>query len=385
MNYRKKWSALLCVLALVVTLFSFDAKPTEVFAKSSSALKEEQQEEQEKLDAMKEQKQELEQELGDMKSDLSETSDKVLQLSTDIDMLEKQIEVTQASLEEAQKKENEQYEQMKLRIQFMYESSSNGQLNYILGAGSISDFLNRTEYISSLTSYDRNLLDSFVATRNEIAAAKKKLEEDKASLLASKEEMEQQKETLLASIENQKSEISQTEDNISDQSDKVDELEKQIKIMIAYENKLKEQQMANKPDVSNLVKISLKEREESMPTWGRIVTPRAGEEELLAAIIYCEAGDEPYEGMVAVGTVVLNRVNSQFFPNTITDVIYSPGQFTPVWSGRLSVVMSKGLTTDACRRAAREVLDGNFTGTWLYFCTVRPSVTGDLIGTQVFY
>ena len=63
MNYRKKWSALLCVLALVVTLFSFDAKPTEVFAKSSSALKEEQQEEQEKLDAMKEQKQELEQEL----------------------------------------------------------------------------------------------------------------------------------------------------------------------------------------------------------------------------------------------------------------------------------------------------------------------------------
>ena len=330
MNYRKKWSALLCVLALVVTLFSFDAKPTEVFAKSSSALKEEQQEEQEKLDAMKEQKQELEQELGDMKSDLSETSDKVLQLSTDIDMLEKQIEVTQASLEEAQKRPNEQYEQMKLRIQFMYESSSNGQLNYILGAGSISDFLNRTEYISSLTSYDRNLLDSFVATRNEIAAAKKKLEEDKASLLASKEEMEQQKETLLASIENQKSEISQTEDNISDQSDKVDELEKQIKIMIAYENKLKEQQMANKPDVSNLVKISLKEREESMPTWGRIVTPRAGEEELLAAIIYCEAGDEPYEGMVAVGTVVLNRVNSQFFPNTITDVIYSPGQFTPV-------------------------------------------------------
>ena len=55
----------------------------------------------------------------------------------------------------------------------------------------------------------------------------------------------------------------------------------------------------------------------------------ASEQELLAALIYCEAGNQPYEGQVAVGAVVMNRVKSGVYPNTITDVIYQSGQFGP--------------------------------------------------------
>ena len=51
----------------------------------------------------------------------------------------------------------------------------------------------------------------------------------------------------------------------------------------------------------------------------------AEEKELLAALIFCEAGNQPYEGQVAVGAVVMNRVNSGQFPDTITDVIYQSG------------------------------------------------------------
>lgn len=382
MTMKKKWCAVGTILAITMLTMMPVHQSAKVYGKTSQQLKEEQKKEQELLNQMEEEKKNLENELGGMNSELKNVSDQVLALTTQIEQLEKQIEMTTADLEEAQKKADEQYEQMKLRIQYMYESSSENQLGYIMGVASFSEVLNRAEYISDLTGYDRNLMDEFIANRDQIAATKEQLQKDKEAVEQSKLQLEEQKAGLLASIEKQKQEINDTTGDIANQESKMEELAKQIQIMIAYEKKMEE---AKKPDVSAQVKHSLEQREQSKDSWGKIVVPAEGEEELLAAIIYCEAGGEPYEGMVAVGTVVLNRVNSPFFKNTITDVIYSPGQFTPVWSGRLSVVMENNLTTDACRKAAREVLEGNFMGDWLYFCTVRPSVTGDQIGGHVFY
>ena len=59
---------------------------------------------------------------------------------------------------------------------------------------------------------------------------------------------------------------------------------------------------------------------------------------LLAALIQCEAACQPYEGQVAVGAVVMNRVNSGAYPNTIAGVIYASGQFTPTRSNRVETL-----------------------------------------------
>ena len=59
----------------------------------------------------------------------------------------------------------------------------------------------------------------------------------------------------------------------------------------------------------------------------------------MAAIIYCEAGAEPYQGKVAVGAVIMNRVRSSRFPNTISGVIYQKGQFGPAITGKLGRVL----------------------------------------------
>lgn len=92
------------------------------------------------------------------------------------------------------------------------------------------------------------------------------------------------------------------------------------------------------------------------------------DKELLAALIYCEAGGEPYEGQVAVGAVVLNRVRSGIFPGTISDVIYAKGQFGPAITGKLGRVMAGGKTTESCRQAAEAALAGeNPIGDALYF------------------
>lgn len=104
---------------------------------------------------------------------------------------------------------------------------------------------------------------------------------------------------------------------------------------------------------------------------------------LLAAIIYCEAGNQSREGKIAVGAVVLNRVASSSFPNTIHDVIYQSGQFTPAYSGALAGALANGVPGD-CVEAAQAALNGeNPVGGALYFNT--GSGKGTKIGAHQFY
>lgn len=100
------------------------------------------------------------------------------------------------------------------------------------------------------------------------------------------------------------------------------------------------------------------------------VNASASEQELLAALIFCEAGNQPYDGQVAVGAVVMNRVRSGSFPDTITDVIYQSGQFTPAMTGWLdSVIASDGYTDSAMQAAADALAGSNPIGDCLYFST----------------
>lgn len=109
----------------------------------------------------------------------------------------------------------------------------------------------------------------------------------------------------------------------------------------------------------------------------------ADDTSLLAALIYCEAGNQSYEGMVAVGAVVLNRVASPSFPSTIHDVIYQSGQFTPAYSGALASALANGVPS-ACYDAAAAALNGeNPVGGALYFNT--GSGKGTKIGAHQFY
>ena len=100
------------------------------------------------------------------------------------------------------------------------------------------------------------------------------------------------------------------------------------------------------------------------------VNASASEQELLAALIFCEAGNQPYDGQVAVGAVVMNRVRSGSFPDTITDVIYQSGQFTPAMTGWLDPVLASDDYTDSAMQAAADALAGsNPIGDCLYFST----------------
>ncbi len=105
---------------------------------------------------------------------------------------------------------------------------------------------------------------------------------------------------------------------------------------------------------------------------------------LLASLIYCEARGESYEGMQAVGAVVMNRVRSQAYPNTVYDVIFASGQFSPAMSGSLQKIYAQG-PSSICYQAAQEALDGySNVGEMTHFRR-KGSKEGFVIGNHVFY
>lgn len=133
--------------------------------------------------------------------------------------------------------------------------------------------------------------------------------------------------------------------------------------------------------------IKVREREEAerkrLANQGA-VSADADELKLLGALIYCEAGNQSYEGMVAVGAVVMNRVRSGAYPNTIYSVIYASGQFTPAMTGKVAKVYA-GNVPELCMQAAQAAINGETTvGDATHFRRAGKH-DGYVLGDHVFW
>ena len=114
------------------------------------------------------------------------------------------------------------------------------------------------------------------------------------------------------------------------------------------------------------------------------VAADADELRLLGALIYCEAGNQSYEGMVGVGAVVMNRVRSGAYPNTIHSVIYASGQFTPAMTGKVARVY-EGNVPELCMKAAQAAINGETTvGDATHFRRAGKR-EGYILGDHVFW
>ncbi|MGN0351637.1 MAG: cell wall hydrolase [Roseburia sp.] len=120
-------------------------------------------------------------------------------------------------------------------------------------------------------------------------------------------------------------------------------------------------------------------------TQNAAVAASADDVTLLAAIIQCEAGNECYEGQLAVGAVVMNRVRSGGYPGSIYDVIFQSGQFTPAGNGKVASVVASGPCA-SCMQAAQEAINGvDNTGGATSFRPTRSGHAGTVIGNHVFF
>ncbi len=117
----------------------------------------------------------LQDQLNQVVQKLSDLEDKLVETQQKIDKAKKDLKA-------AQKREKKQYEDMKLRIQYMYEDGNTSMVEGLLENSSIADVMSQAEYISDVNSYDRKKLDEYIATKQKIAELKSDLEKSKVSL-----------------------------------------------------------------------------------------------------------------------------------------------------------------------------------------------------------
>jgi spore germination cell wall hydrolase CwlJ-like protein len=389
-----------------------------IFPLADSVQDLEQQQEQAQKDAkeLEDAKKKLSDSLASMDMELLDLSNDVNDLEEEISLTETEIAEAEAALADTQEDAEKQYDDMKLRIRYMYENGGTFSWASIFSAKSFAEALNRAEYALDLMSADRRLMEQYKNTLQQMEEERAALEEKRSELLSAKEKLNEKKEVLLASIETAQSDMDETDAQIAEKKADLSDIADQIAAMEEYERKLEEQKAKEAAEEQARIKAEEEAKRKAEEEAARQEENNAGEggnaddsagstpssdgyylhtttpvqvtaeeEELFAAIIYCEAGGESYEGQFAVASVVVNRINSPLFPNNMTDVIYQKGQFTPASSGRLAVALERGLATESCRTAAREALAGNICGDWLYFCVNTGTIDGTVIGAGVFY
>ena len=154
-----------------------------------------------------------------------------------------------------------------------------------------------------------------------------------------------------------------------------------VEAKIAYEAKLEEERRA--AEEAERIAREKAEAEAAAAAQAEAEAAQQAEKELLASLIFCEAGNQPYEGQVAVGAVVINRINSSSYPDTMEEVIYQSGQFSPAMSGWLDRVRANQGYTEAAMQAAEDALAGsNPIGDCLYFSV---GGYGTRIGDHLFH
>ena len=312
-----------------------------------------------KVDRLEQETSDLQNELNTLNQKLNKLSSEVNNLTTKIQATEDAIAKTSLDLSAAKLNQEIQYKSMKKRIQYMYEKGNNSLLHLLCSSQSMSEFLNNTEFVKNVTEYDRNMLMQLQEEYETIEQKEKDLKKEKKEL-----------KELQASIDSQKQElrdaISSTSSQLSASSSELEEAKRAAEEAI--------DRSENDDTETNPVEVPSTEASRN-------------ELVLFAAILQCEAGSTNYDALLAVATVIMNRLESSRFPNTLHGVIYQSGQFSPTWNGSLNRVLAAG-PANLCYKVARDALAGKRLGAvshCYFFNAAWTGKQGINIGGNVFY
>lgn len=285
----------------------------------------------------------LEGQSTNLQSELEGINEEILSLSEEISTAEMQIEImngeierTSDALAEAEENENQQYEDMKSRIKYMYEHGNATLLEMLFSAENMTDFLNKADFIENLSEYDRTALDDLKSVHEQIGNQKETLEIQQASLKQIQTDLTARQNELQAKAE-------ETSTNLADVQARLEQAKAEEAARIAAEQAAQETISSGGGYNNSVIN-------------GGAIDATADDVTLLAAILQCEARQE-YDSLLAVATVIMNRVEDPRFPNSISGVIYAQGQFEPVWTGRLQNVINSG-PTSLSMQVAQDAING---------------------------
>ena len=290
-------------------------------------------------------------------------------------------------LADAQKLERDRYELLKKRLRSTYESGgTSGLLRIILESGTLSEFLTKFEYLNAIIRYDRRRISEYQELQEEIEKKKQLVEEREAELDKYQDELDEKHDELASLTDAVRGQLFATNSSLSSERGKLADYEQQLESLDEKMKALESQTAAAQAKLAQQIAERLALMKED--TSGSY---SASENELmwLAATIQAEADGESYTGKLAVGSVIMNRVKSSAFPNSVIGVITQSMQFASYRSGKVELIMSRG-PNSTCTRAAQEVLDGARVGDYLFFMTKYWAdyyriVSYTMIGNHAFF
>lgn len=250
---KKRLLGLVCVLiasAMVIGL----AQPLKATSINEEKKKQQDMENnlddiQNTLDKLETMKNDMNEYIKTMDSKLEEITAKIVDLNDKANAKQAEIEEINVKLAAQEEDIQSQYESMKLRIRFMYENGQTQYMEMMLGSGSLGDFLNKAEYISELTTYDRNMLDKMRETKKQIEETKATLQTEKDNLQTLLEEANAEQDSMEKLVEAKRVQLAATQQEISDAESEAEamkaDIEDQKQLIAAMqeaERKLKEEQ-----------------------------------------------------------------------------------------------------------------------------------------------
>lgn len=153
------------------------------------------------LDSMESQSSDLKNELDNINEELLEISNQIAEIEVKSEALNGEIEKTQEQLLIARENERRQYEDMELRIQYIYENNGESLLGLILSAQSLADFVNKVDFVKTLNEYDRNMVNELQALRTNIEEEEARLKEQQQSYIEMEKELNTKKAEMTAKAE----------------------------------------------------------------------------------------------------------------------------------------------------------------------------------------
>lgn len=229
----KRLTAALLVVALSFSQFSV------ALADKKTDAQNKKKEAEENLNKKNEEIEEIEKEQQQLQSEINQLDSELGQVMIDLSVLEESLAIkedelaqTKENLEQAKIDEQNQYEAMKKRIQFMYENGNATLLSSILESDNISDMLNRVEYFNEMYDYDRSLLTTYKETKEQVAALEQQQEEEVAEL----EQTRVDYQAKAADYQNMIAQKESTMDNFSEKLKQVQALAAQYQDTISAQN-----------------------------------------------------------------------------------------------------------------------------------------------------
>ena len=335
-------------------------------------------------------KSEMENYLKELANQSKSLNEQVAELDQQITDKENQVSSMEGRIEEAQADLDKQYEDMKTRIQYMYENDQTAIQSIITAAltGGLTGLLNQVEYTVSVNQYDRNMLENYKASKADLDDQYAKLQDEQDALELLKTETEKKKQQVADQQAATGSKLSEYEKLLAQKEGEITDMAEFIKEKTDLLNQLIAK--ATQEEAAARLRAA-QQAAASMNTSGNIQQADSGisggsvslseyEIMMLATIIYCEAGNQGTDGQLAVGYVIMNRIRSSRFPNTLEGVLRQSKQFEPVGSGRFDLVLKAeqdddipNIVTQSCWNAARAVINGTSNvGESLFFRTWAP-------------